>query len=128
MWGACLKLRNPINDIRFWETDAVDGTFIAAINEKQQLFFAYYGAYILTQKATAATALAKQMDMKLESSDYYKLQRHVRHIPGEQNKFPDTLSRLVTSGVYMINQQILNEAIHILKVKPSIDLFTNRMN
>jgi hypothetical protein len=28
----------------------------------------------------------------------------------------------------MINQQILNEALHILRVKPSIDLFSNRRN
>ncbi|KAA6352954.1 MAG: hypothetical protein EZS28_051519, partial [Streblomastix strix] len=79
-------------------------------------------------RGAAAIALAKLVNRTLETADIYNLQLHVYHIPGTQNKIPDSLSRLATSGDYIINEQIHNEALHILKVKPSIDLFSNRRN
>ncbi|KAA6393078.1 MAG: hypothetical protein EZS28_011396 [Streblomastix strix] len=79
-------------------------------------------------KGAAAVALAKQVDRTLETAENCNIQLHTYFIPGTQNKILDSLSRLATSGDYVINQQILNEALHILKVKHSIDLFSNRKN
>ncbi|KAA6373592.1 MAG: hypothetical protein EZS28_030882, partial [Streblomastix strix] len=51
-----------------------------------------------------------------------------RHVPGKENTVADSLSRLETSGDYMINPEILAEALDQLQVRPSIDVFANRRN
>jgi hypothetical protein len=79
-------------------------------------------------RGTTASALAKLVDRTLDTAEKLNIQLHAFHIPGLQNKVPDSLSRLATSGDYTIDQEILNEALHILKVRPTIDMFANRKN
>ncbi|KAA6355341.1 MAG: hypothetical protein EZS28_049132 [Streblomastix strix] len=78
-------------------------------------------------RGAAATALAKLVDRTPEKAEKLNIQQHAFHIPGLQNKILDLLSRLATSGDYTIDQEILNEALHILKVRPTA-LFYNGRN
>ncbi|KAA6382799.1 MAG: hypothetical protein EZS28_021675 [Streblomastix strix] len=149
-WRSCLKLMNPAQQIWFqgnwssrWNLNSSNQREAAAILCALRRSEPYFkerqtkslkietdnsSAAFNINRGAAATALAKLVDRTLETADNYNLQLHAYHIPGTQNKIPDSLSRLATSGDYMINQQILNEALHILRVKPSIDLFSNRRN
>ncbi|KAA6401465.1 MAG: hypothetical protein EZS28_002999, partial [Streblomastix strix] len=148
--GACLKLMNPLEKIWFqgnwssrWNLNSSNQREAAAILcalRRSEPYFKEMQTKSLKIEAdngsttfninrgAAATALAKLVDRTLETADNYNLQLHAYHIPGTQNKIPDSLSRLATSGDYIINEQIHNEALHILRVKPSIDLFSNRRN
>ncbi|KAA6367278.1 MAG: hypothetical protein EZS28_037196, partial [Streblomastix strix] len=79
-------------------------------------------------RGAAAAALAKLVDRTLETAEKLNIQLYAFRIPGLQNKILDSLSRLSTSGDYTIGQEILNEALHILKVRPTIDMFANCKN
>ncbi|KAA6386865.1 MAG: hypothetical protein EZS28_017609 [Streblomastix strix] len=48
------------------------------------------------------------------------------HIKGKSNQVADALSRLSTSGDYEIRQEVLQEALRVLDIKPTIDVFANR--
>ncbi|KAA6389941.1 MAG: hypothetical protein EZS28_014530 [Streblomastix strix] len=148
--GACLKLTNPIEDIwikgnwsnrwNFNSSNQLEEASILCALLRQEPYFKMKKIKSLNietdnnsstfniNKRAAAVALANQVDRTLEIVENYNLQLHAYLIPRTQNMIPDSLSRLSTSENYMINQQILNEALHILKVKPSIDLFQNRKN
>ncbi|KAA6393193.1 MAG: hypothetical protein EZS28_011278, partial [Streblomastix strix] len=80
------------------------------------------------QRGAAAVPLAKLTDRILQEAEALKIQISARHVPGKENTVADSLSRLETSGDYMINPEILAEALDQLQVRPSIDVFANRRN
>ncbi|KAA6397704.1 MAG: putative Transposon Ty3-I Gag-Pol polyprotein, partial [Streblomastix strix] len=126
-WGACLKLMNPVEEVWFqgswssrWNLNSSNQREAAAILCALRRSEPYFkerqtkslkietdnsSAAFNINRGAAATALAKLVDRTLETADNYNLQLHAYHIPGTQNKIPDSLSRLATSGDYMINQQ-----------------------
>ncbi|KAA6321529.1 MAG: hypothetical protein EZS28_054545, partial [Streblomastix strix] len=84
-------------------------------------------AYNLNRGA-AAISLLKLTDRILEVAEDLELQIHAFHIHGKENTIPDSLSRLVTSGDYSLKEEILQEVLLMLKIRPSIDMFSNRRN
>jgi hypothetical protein len=50
------------------------------------------------------------------------------NIPGKENIIADSLSRLEISGDYRIDPAVLEEALDLLQIQPTIDVFANRRN
>jgi hypothetical protein len=50
------------------------------------------------------------------------------YLPGKDNKIADALSRLAKSGDYEIRQEVLEEALDHLQIRPTVDIFSNRRN
>ncbi|KAA6401219.1 MAG: hypothetical protein EZS28_003263, partial [Streblomastix strix] len=67
------------------------------------------------QRGAAAVPLAKLTDRILQEDEALKIQISARHVPGKENTVADSLSRLETSGDYMINPEILAEALDQLQ-------------
>ncbi|KAA6377938.1 MAG: hypothetical protein EZS28_026536, partial [Streblomastix strix] len=125
-WGAFLKQLNPEEQIPFqgdWDPFLKAGQVQPLKIETDNSSAAFN-----INPGAAATELAKLVDRTLETAEKLNIQLHAFHIPGLQNKVPDSLSRLATSGDYMIDQEILDEALHILKIRPTINMFANRKN
>ncbi|KAA6360878.1 MAG: hypothetical protein EZS28_043595 [Streblomastix strix] len=80
------------------------------------------------QRGAAAVPLAKLTDRILQEAEALKIQISAGHVPGKKNTVAVSISRLETSGDYMINPEILAEALDQLQVRPSIDVFANRRN
>ncbi|KAA6400036.1 MAG: hypothetical protein EZS28_004444 [Streblomastix strix] len=149
-WGATLKLFNPAQEVWFWgkwslnwhlqssnqrETAAIlcalrrSGTFLKERQVKSlKIETDNTSAAYNINRGSAAIALAKLVDRILEIAENSNLQLHAFHIPGVTNKIPDSLSRLATSGDYSLHQEVFEEAIRVLRTRPSIDMFANRQN
>ncbi|KAA6384808.1 MAG: hypothetical protein EZS28_019666 [Streblomastix strix] len=107
----------------FRVTGIIIGDQLAATREKQLLFFAGYSV-----QCAAAISLLKLTDRIQEVAENFELQIHAFHIYGKENTIPESLSRLVTSGDYSLNQVILHEAIVKFRIRPSFNMFSNRRN
>ena len=52
----------------------------------------------------------------------------VMHIPGVQNTMADALSRMDLVGDYELKQESCDKALQLLGLRPTVDLFANRLN
>ncbi|KAA6363873.1 MAG: hypothetical protein EZS28_040600, partial [Streblomastix strix] len=80
------------------------------------------------QKGATAIQLANLIDRVIQEAEAFKIQISARYVPRMDNTIADSQFRLETGRIYMINCQILTEALYQLQVCPSIDAFTNRRN
>ncbi|KAA6372974.1 MAG: hypothetical protein EZS28_031502 [Streblomastix strix] len=79
-------------------------------------------------RGSAAVTLAKFVDRTLETAEVFNLQLRAFHIPGVTNRISDSISRLATSVSYSLHQEVFEQALRLLKIRPSIDMFANRKN
>jgi hypothetical protein len=79
-------------------------------------------------RGAAAISLLKLTDRILEVAEDLELQMHAFHIHGKDHTIPDSLSRHATSGDLSLKEEILQEVLLMLKIRPSIDMFSNRRN
>jgi FAD/FMN-containing dehydrogenase len=79
-------------------------------------------------RGAAAASLHKLTDRILKIAEDLNIQIHSFHIKGKSNIIPDSLSRLATSGDYSLKEEILHEALMMLRIKPTVDMFANRRN
>jgi hypothetical protein len=79
-------------------------------------------------RGASAISLHKLTDKILELIENMNLQIHAFHIPGKTNIIPDSLSRLATSGDYSLREEVLQEILQQFKIRPTIDMFSNRRN
>jgi hypothetical protein len=52
----------------------------------------------------------------------------VSHIPGKDNDFVDALSRMEVTGDYSLKSDVYRNALQMLQVQPTIDLFAHAQN
>jgi hypothetical protein len=53
---------------------------------------------------------------------------HVAHIPGKKNVLVDSLSRMEITGDYALEMNVFLQAIQLLGVSPTVDLFAHKLN
>ncbi|KAA6390376.1 MAG: hypothetical protein EZS28_014094, partial [Streblomastix strix] len=104
-------------------TGIIIGDQLAATREKQRPFIESYSV-----QEAAAISLLKLTDRILEVAEDSELQIRAFHIYGKENTISDSISRLVTSGDYSFKEEILQNVLIMLKIRPSIDMFSNRRN
>jgi hypothetical protein len=52
----------------------------------------------------------------------------VSHIPGKENDFVDALSRMEVTGDYSLKSDVYRNALQMLQIEPTIDLFAHVQN
>jgi hypothetical protein len=52
----------------------------------------------------------------------------VCHIPGKDNDFVDALSRMEATGDFSLNADVYHNALQMLQIQPTIDLFAHAQN
>ncbi|KAA6380432.1 MAG: hypothetical protein EZS28_024042 [Streblomastix strix] len=82
----------------------------------------------MRDSGSAVASLCKLTDRILKIVEDLNIQIHSFHIKWKTNIIPDSLSRLATSGDYFLKEEILHEALMMLRIKPTADMFTNRRN
>jgi hypothetical protein len=53
---------------------------------------------------------------------------HVVLIPGKKNVLVDSLSRMEITGDYALDMSVFRQAVQLLGVSPTVDLFAHRLN
>ncbi|KAA6396719.1 MAG: hypothetical protein EZS28_007756 [Streblomastix strix] len=150
LWGATLEILEPKREIKLSETWTSKWKLIssnqretAAIYlalcrlEKDLKKFKITSLRIQSDKSTAvfnlnrgaaAPVLASLVNKLMEKLEYMEMIFTAFHVIGKSNEVVDALSRLLTSGDFKINQEVLQEALRVFDIKPTIDVFANRHN
>ncbi|KAA6384224.1 MAG: hypothetical protein EZS28_020248, partial [Streblomastix strix] len=149
-WGATLEIINTGKEIKLsepwsprWRLASSNQMETASIYlalcrmEKELISFKISSLRIQSDNSSAmfnlnrgaaAPALASLKNMILEKVEQMQIQISMFHIPDKSNQVADALSRQSASGDYEIRQEILEEALRCLDVRPTVDVFANRRN
>ncbi|KAA6402347.1 MAG: hypothetical protein EZS28_002128 [Streblomastix strix] len=79
-------------------------------------------------RGSAAVALTKFVDRTLETAEVLNLQLHTFHIQRVTNRIPNLISKLATLVSYSLHQEVFEQALRSLKIRPLTDMFANRRN
>ncbi|KAA6402947.1 MAG: putative Transposon Ty3-I Gag-Pol polyprotein [Streblomastix strix] len=119
-WGTELEILNSKMKIKESEKWTKENCLRIETDNKVAAFNIRRGA--------AAIALVKLTDRILQEAESLEIQLTSLHVPGKENQVAYSLSRLEIIGNYMINSAVLSEALELLLIQSSIDVFANRNN
>jgi hypothetical protein len=80
------------------------------------------------QRQGAGLALLKLTRAIFRILTTLDIRLHVAHIPGKENVLVDALSRMEVTGDYVLDQGVFQQAIQLLGVMPTVDLFAHKYN
>ncbi|KAA6404405.1 MAG: hypothetical protein EZS28_000064 [Streblomastix strix] len=120
-WSATLKLFNPKQEVWFWGKWS-QNWHLTSRNQREAAAIhcsLRQSEIFLNESRSGSSKVGGK-----NSGNCQKLQPalHQFHIPEETNKIPDSLSRLTTSGDYSLHQEVFEESMRSLKIRPSIEI------